>query len=78
MMEHYVKPLPMNCKCGASARVRYKIPVTWVECRKKCGMQTGYYSDFYEQNDPEAREKAIRCWNSMMSQFYDDREGKHT
>lgn len=57
---------PVNCKCGSPARVRYKIPVTWVECKKKCGMKTGFYVDGYEQRDPEAENKAIMEWNRMV------------
>ena len=57
---------PLNCNCGAKARVRYNMPYTWVECKKKCGMHTGVYCDGYEQNDPEARRKAIADWNRMV------------
>ena len=35
----------LPCKCGADARIRYRMPFTWVECKKKCGMRTGYYVD---------------------------------
>ena len=59
------KPLP--CKCGSAARIRYRMPVTWVECKRKCGMQTGYFSDGYEQFDPEAREEAVKAWNAMVN-----------
>jgi hypothetical protein len=58
---------PVDCICGSSARVRYRIPVTWVECKKKCGMKTGYYIDCNEQCDPEAREAAVAEWNRMVS-----------
>ena len=71
----FSKPEPVRCVCGALARIRYRIPVTWVECKKKCGMQTGYYPDGYEQCDPEAREKAIMEWNAMISQNSNDRDG---
>lgn len=59
--------LPSKCRCGAESRVRYRIPVTWVECRKKCGMRTGFYPDINEQHDPEAVDKAINEWNRMVS-----------
>lgn len=60
----YFKPDLKPCpKCGAQGRVRYRIPVWWVECKKKCGATTGYYSDGYEQYDPESREEAIKAWN---------------
>jgi len=61
-----VMPLPVNCKCGASARIRYKIPVVWVECRRKCGMHTAYYPDEKMVHDPESEEKAIMEWNKMI------------
>ena len=66
-MTDNVMPLPMNCKCGAAARVRYKIPVTWVECKKKCGMQTGFFTDKFEQRDSESEKNAILEWNRMVS-----------
>ena len=58
----------LPCKCGAGARIRYKIPVTWVECRRKCGVHTSYYVDNKEQFDPEARQLAIDEWNRINSQ----------
>lgn len=65
--------MPNKCTCGSPARVRYRIPVTWVECKRKCGMQTGYYCDGYEQCDPEAREEAVKAWNRMVNQYGKDR-----
>lgn len=50
--------------CGKQAKVRYRMPYTWVECKKKC-TKTGYYINGYEQNDPEARARAIAEWNSI-------------
>ena len=58
---------PMRCVCGSIARVRYRIPVIWVECKKKCGMKTGYYPDVDIQADPEAIKKAVEEWNRMVS-----------
>ena len=58
--------LPMNCVCGAYARVRYKIPVTWVECQKKCGMRTGYFIDKNIPHDPDSEDEAIKAWNRMV------------
>lgn len=55
-----LKPCP---NCGAPGRVRYRIPVFWVECKKKCGAQTGYFPDWEEQCDPASKEKAINAWN---------------
>ena len=60
------KVLP--CKCGAGARIRYRMPFTWVECKKKCGMYTHQYCDGYEQFDPESRKMAIDEWNRMVKQ----------
>lgn len=62
-----VMPLPINCKCGASARIRYKIPVVWVECRRHCGMKTGYYPDKKMVHDPDSETEAINEWNRMVS-----------
>ena len=59
--------IPNKCTCGADARVRYRIPFFWVECKKKCGMKTGFHCDGYEQCDPEAREAAVKDWNRMVS-----------
>lgn len=61
-----VMSLPMNCVCGSYARIRYKIPVVWVECRKKCGMKTGYYVDKTVPHDPDSEEEAIQAWNRMV------------
>jgi hypothetical protein len=62
----------VKCRCGSPARVRYRIPVTWVECKNKCGIKTGFYPDVTEQADPESRNSAIRDWNMMISRFHDD------
>lgn len=66
-MDEKVVPTPMNCVCGASARIRYRIPVVWIECRKKCGMRTRYYPDVNSVRDPESEDKAILEWNRMVS-----------
>ena len=54
-----LKPCPI---CGRPAKVRYRMPYTWVECKKKC-TKSGYYIDWNEQNDPHARAQAIKEWN---------------
>ena len=54
------------CKCGAEARIRYKAPYTWVECKKKCGMRTGVFMDWYEFCDPTQRKRAVAEWNRMV------------
>ena len=56
----------LPCKCGSGARIRYNLPMTWVECRKKCGFKTHYYYDVKEQCDRESRELAIDEWNRMV------------
>jgi hypothetical protein len=66
--DHLKSPLaPNQCVCGSAARIRYRIPVTWVECKHKCGMKTGYFADGQEQCDPEARMEAVKAWNKMIS-----------
>lgn len=64
---------PLKCRCGADARIRYKIPVFWVECRKKCGMRTGYHADGYDQFDPLAKEEAVKDWNRMVQKDGENR-----
>ena len=56
-----------KCTCGAEARIRYRMPFTWVECKKKCGVRTGVFCDYYEQHDPDAREEAIKSWNALIA-----------
>lgn len=51
-------------RCGGKAKVRYKQPYTWVEC-KKCGLASSPFPDWEEQCDPEARATAIEDWNTM-------------
>ena len=63
-----VMSLPLNCVCGGAARVRYKIPVVWVECRKKCGRKTGYFVDKAIPHDPDSEEEAIQAWNRMVQE----------
>ena len=58
-----IKPLP--CKCGSAARIRYKDPYVWVECKKKCGMKTGSYLVFVKET---SERDAIVKWNDMVSQ----------
>lgn len=51
-------PCP-NCK--SKARIRHNEPYTWIECKKKCGMKTGFYHD----SDADALYKATKEWNSL-------------
>jgi hypothetical protein len=67
-MEHKVMPSPMQCSCGAYPRIRYRIPVVWVECRRKCGMKTGFYPDKAGTHDPDSEAEAIMAWNRMVSE----------
>lgn len=54
------------CKCGAEARIRYKDPFVWVECKKKCGMKTGVYHCFLSKQDILTTEAAIEAWNRLV------------
>lgn len=56
-----------KCVCGADARIRYKIPVFWVECKKKCGMRTRFYSDNDDAYNVTAKDSAVKEWNRMVS-----------
>lgn len=63
-------PTPVHCRCGDTARIRYKIPVHWLECgNKKCPfhMRTGYFRDREGVYDPVARDKAIEEWNRIIT-----------
>ena len=59
-------PVISKCKCGSIARVRYKIPVVWIECGKKCGMKTGYHTDKRIPHDPDSEADAIEEWNKIV------------
>ena len=54
---------PVKCKCGASARVRYKEPYVWIECKDKCGNKSGYYFVFLSTEIEKAEKQAIEAWN---------------
>lgn len=59
-----------KCLCGGRARYRYRVPVHWVECRNKTcpyHLRTRYYPDGLEENDPEARKRAVNEWNEMVN-----------
>ena len=51
-------------KCGGTAKIRYQMPFTWVEC-KKCHLRSLIPDYGYEQRDPESRAMAIEDWNTM-------------
>jgi len=61
-----IQPLP--CVCGGQPRVMYRQPYHWVECKRKCGMHTGYYPDGFEQNDRLSRLDAIKKWNQLIAE----------
>lgn len=61
-MEEKILP----CKCGSDARVRYRLPYYWVECKKKCGMKTGFHLDVFNQCNPKAKQEAIEEWNRLV------------
>ena len=54
---------PCKCKCGAVARIRYKDPYVWVECKNKCGNKSGYHFVFLSTEIEKAEEQAIASWN---------------
>lgn len=58
--ETTLRPCP---NCGAAARIRYRHPVWWVECKGKCGVYTGYYTDGLEYHDTHSKQAAIDAWN---------------
>ena len=57
---------PLPCKCGADARVRDKDPYVWVECKKKCGMSSGYIFKWIPDVYHEAERFAIEQWNKKV------------
>lgn len=58
------------CPCGGKGRYRYRMPCHWIEC-KKCGLRTGYYTDWTEQNDPAAKNEAVKAWNDRKVQHWE-------
>ena len=56
---------PNRCVCGGAARVRFKDPYVWVECKKKCGMKTGSFMVFVKEI---AEQDAIKQWNKVVQQ----------
>lgn len=59
------KVLIRKCRCGAAHRIRYREPYVWIECKKKCGMQTGFHRGT-GIDDPEAVKAAIEEWNRKV------------
>lgn len=52
-------------RCGGTAKIRYQMPFTWVEC-KKCKLSSERIPDYgYDQRDSESRAMAIDDWNTM-------------
>ncbi|MCQ2088479.1 MAG: Lar family restriction alleviation protein [Bacilli bacterium] len=59
-----LKPCPI---CYSEAKVRYKMPFSWVECKNKyCGFHTQLYGDWYEQGDGKI--ESIEAWNRRASE----------
>lgn len=56
---------PVKCKCGADARIRHRDPYVWVECKKKCGMASGFFV-MYLTDDIKAENEAITSWNKKI------------
>ena len=54
-----------KCKCGAAHRIRYKEPYIWIECKKKCGMQTGFIR-CGGLEDADTVKKCIDEWNKKV------------
>ena len=57
----------LPCKCGASARIRHRYPYTWVECKRKCGMSSGFVSDIADNNREDCETFAVELWNKKIS-----------
>lgn len=62
----YDKILP--CKCGADARIRFRDPYVWVECKKKCGMKSGYIFEFVPAERWKSEQKAVDDWNRLVGE----------
>jgi hypothetical protein len=61
-----MKEEPMKCRCGADARIRHRDPYVWVECKKKCGMKSGYIFLWIPDLDHKAEQFAIEQWNRVV------------
>ena len=59
------KVLIRKCKCGAAHRMRYREPYLWIECKKKCGLQTGFIR-CGGLEDADAVVKCISEWNAKV------------
>ena len=57
---------PMKCTCGAAARVRFKDPYVWVECKNKCGKKSGFYFIFLSTEKEKAENEAVKEWNEKI------------
>lgn len=51
------------CKCGAVPRLRYKMPLNWVEC-PKCHRKSKKVSDWYEVRDADSITEVVNDWNN--------------
>lgn len=59
------KVLIRKCKCGSAHRMRYREPYIWIECKKKCGMQTGFIR-CGGLEDADTVAKCISEWNEKV------------
>ena len=57
--------VPSKCTCGADARIRHRDPYVWVECKKKCGMTSGFFLEF-QNDDTESERDAVKSWNALV------------
>lgn len=57
--------VPSKCTCGADARIRHRDPYVWVECKKKCGMTSGFFIK-YLADDVKAERDAVESWNAFV------------
>ena len=60
----------VRCVCGAAARIRQRDPYIWVECKKKCGMESGFFIKCMSY-DIKAEREAIASWNKLVDRKID-------
>jgi hypothetical protein len=58
--------VPSKCTCGADARIRHRDPYVWVECKKKCGMKSGFIFLWIPDDKGEAEQFAVDEWNKKV------------
>lgn len=66
-------------ECGHTAKIRYRTPANWVECRNKmCRKTTHKYVDYYGARDPEAVDYAVMEWNYINDPEHPMRQDNYT